>query len=147
MTLSTNPTSTPLSYKEKMDQTQRFLDKIRVPVKADGRDDNHEESLNDQADDGVSLNDAFIGDNEDNENDGEKTDGGHVDFGSLGFINFTSREEAEVSDEHDGVLDADELNDNPSAELRPGPSGVVSNNNEANVSNQDPIDDATAVPD
>ena len=147
MTLSTNPTSTPLSYKEKMDQTQRFLDKIRVPVKADGRDDNHEESLNDQADDGVSLNDAFIGDNEDNENDGEKTDGGHVDFGSLGFINFTSRQEAEVSDEHDGVLDADELNDNPSAESQPGPSGVASNNKEANVSNQDPTDDATAVPD
>ena len=146
MTLSTNVTSTPLSYKEKMDQTQRFLDNIRVPVKADGRADNHEESFNEHADDlgnsGASLNDAFIGDNEDNENDG-----GHVDFGSLGFINFTSRQEAEVSDEHDGVLDADELNDNPSAESQPGPSGVAPNNKEANVSNQDPTDNATAVPD
>ena len=117
-------TRAPLSFMEKMNNTQMFLDNLR-PTNQTRKD---EELATSQHDDDDEENVAPSKDVDDepiqtDENSGAKANdvSNHVRFGPLGFISFGNREmdpqeeevaEAEsITDQRDEVENADESND------------------------------------
>ena len=123
-------TRAPLSFMEKMNNTQMFLDNLRPTnqtrkdeeLATSQHDDDDEENVapSKDVDDGSRQNDEPI---QTDENSGAKANdlSNHVSFGPLGLISFGNREmdpqeeegaEAEsITDQRDEVENADESND------------------------------------